>query len=253
MKTPTAAHNESLSQKKIPVVDVKNLSFVTDGKEILSKISFKISKGDFLGIIGPNGAGKSTLLKCILGLEKPTSGSITLFGEHMFSDWKRIGYVPQRATGFDQNFPATVSEIVEMGQRSGPSSGIDIALSKVGMAEFKNTRIGRLSGGQQQRVFIARALAGAPELLILDEPTTGVDAHSQDAFYDLLGKLNSEEKLTIILISHDVGYITKYVTKVACLNQKLLFHGTHREFCSSDIVDKVLGHDKHLVCHTHND
>ena len=119
------------------------------------------------------------------------------------------------------------------------------------MKALKNRRIGELSGGQQQRVFIARAIVNGPEVLFLDEPTAGVDADTQARFYEMLADLNRKEGLTIVLITHDFGIITKHVNKVACLNQRLFFHGTHDEFCSSSVVQELLHGEHHLICHRH--
>jgi zinc transport system ATP-binding protein len=243
------------------IVRVNEVNLVTSSDTILKDITFRINKGDYLGIIGPNGGGKTTLIKIMLGLIRPTSGQVFLFGKNIegFREWHKIGYVPQKATSFDHNFPSTVEEIVAMGAlarkkfpkflNSKDKKEIESFLKKVGMYEQRDKRIGDLSGGQQQRVFIARTLVSKPELLILDEPTTGVDKQTQDKFYDFIGQLNKKEKLTIIIITHDISYITKHVSKVACLSQKLLFHGSHDEFCSSHIIDKVLRHDNHFVCH----
>jgi zinc transport system ATP-binding protein len=121
----------------------------------------------------------------------------------------------------------------------------------VGMEGLKNRRIGELSGGQQQRVFIARAIVNTPDVLFLDEPTAGVDAETQTRFYEMLFELNRRERLTIVLITHDFSVITKHVNKVACVNQRLFFHGTHEEFCSSPVVQELLQGEHHLVCHRH--
>jgi len=174
-----------------------------------------------------------------------------------FDNWGWVGYIPQNATGFDQNFPASVEEIVSLGVcsrktfprflKTADRKEVDKALTRVGMKRFAKAKIGELSGGQKQRVFIARALASEPRIMILDEPTTGIDAKTQGQFYELLGKLN-KDGITIIIVSHDVGYITKYVGKVAYVNQRLVFYGTHKEFCSSHVVDKMLGHEKHVIC-----
>ena len=128
---------------------------------------------------------------------------------------------------------------------------IDRALDLVAMKQFKTKRIGELSGGQQQRVLIARAIANKPSLLFLDEPTTGVDANTQSYFYDMLNNLNRIQKITIILITHDIGVVNKYITKIACLNQKLVFHGNHEEFCQSAVVEDFLRGEQHLICHRH--
>jgi zinc transport system ATP-binding protein len=128
---------------------------------------------------------------------------------------------------------------------------IDQALDQVGLKGLKSRRIGELSGGQQQRVFIARAIVNGPDVLFLDEPTAGVDADTQTRFYDMLAELNRKEGLTIVLITHDFGIITKHANKVACLNQRLFFHGTHEEFCSSQMVQELLHGEHHLICHHH--
>ena len=242
------------------VISVKNLSFSYGATQVLKNISFEIYEKDFLGILGPNGSGKTTLLKIILGLYKNYEGDIFLLGKNIkrFNQWSKIGYVPQKATNFDQKFPATVREVVGMGLLSHKKiprfinkSDIDLikdALDEVGMLEFIDRRIGQLSGGQQQRVFIARALISKPKILFLDEPTTGVDAKTQEMFYDLLGMLNRDKGITIVIVSHDIGNITAYVNKLAFLHQELVFYGTHEEFCKSDIAVDFITHKKHLIC-----
>ena len=130
-------------------------------------------------------------------------------------------------------------------------AAIERALEQVDMKELKSRRIGELSGGQQQRVFIARAIVNGPDILFLDEPTAGVDAETQARFYEMLAELNLKKGLTIALITHDFGIVTKHVNRVACLNQRLFFHGTHEEFCSSEVVQELLHGEHHLVCHRH--
>jgi len=218
------------------ILELKNVTFDYGNQRIIEKATFSIEKGDFLGVIGPNGAGKTTLVKLILGLLKPSSGNIRLFGKDLteFKEWKKVAYIPQKATGFDQNFPATVYEVASMGRfaNAGMMKGlsgkdderIENALEMVGMEKLKNSRIGELSGGQQQRVFMAKALAGEPELLILDEPTVGVDAEAQHNFYSLLKRLNKEYDMALMLISHDVGVISENVNKLLCVNVNVTFH-----------------------------
>ena len=230
------------------VLELKNVSFSFGSQPAVKNVTFSMEKGDFLGVIGPNGAGKTTLIKLILGLIKPDSGSIRIFGDDAakFRSWSRLGYVPQKATNFDQNFPATVFEVSSMGrfQKAGilhqlsvqDRKKIEEALEVVDMLDLRDKRIGDLSGGQQQRVFMARALAGEPELLLLDEPTVGVDAKAQHNFYALLKKLNKEFGMSLILISHDVGMVTKYVNKLACVNITLDFHDVSKGVKPSDLV-----------------
>ncbi|MGZ5439099.1 MAG: metal ABC transporter ATP-binding protein, partial [Candidatus Aminicenantales bacterium] len=212
------------------LVVLRTVSFAYDGTPVLVDIDLVIEEGDFLAIIGPNGSGKTTLVKIILGLLRPTAGQVEIFGKPpaQFSNWDKIGYVPQKATHVDPFFPASVDEVVGMAlissRRQGSAKGREArakvrrALEVVGMAEFGREPIGRLSGGQQQRVFIARALVTSPRVLFLDEPTTGVDAETQTAFYDMLDRLNRSEGLTIVLVTHDIGIVNKHVNRVACLN-----------------------------------
>ncbi len=230
------------------VLELKDVSFSYSSQPAVKSATFSMEKGDFLGVIGPNGGGKTTLVKLILGLLKPDSGSIRVFGEEIpkFRGWPRLGYVPQKATNFDQNFPATVFEVASMGrfERAGlmhqlskeDYNAVENALKVVGMLGMRDKRVGDLSGGQQQRVFIARALAGEPELLLLDEPTVGVDAEAQHNFYALLKKLNKEFGMSLVLISHDVGMVSKYVNKLACVNINVEFHDVSKGVKDSDLV-----------------
>jgi zinc transport system ATP-binding protein len=232
------------------IIQIKNLDFSYTEK-VLENINLEIQSGDFLGLIGPNGSGKTTLLRLILGLNKPQTGKLILFGEDIkkFKNWQKLGYVPQKATNIDQTFPATVKEIIQTGtKRKTTEREIIKALKEVNMLSFINRKIGQLSGGQQQRVFIARALVNKPKLLILDEPTTGVDKQNRDSFYEILHKLN-KQGITIILVSHDTGIITKHVNKVACLNKTLYFHGTHEEFCAHETGQTPKNY--HIINHEH--
>ena len=245
------------------LISVKNLSFSYGYAPVLVDVTFSIKSGDFLAIIGPNGSGKTTLLKIILGLLKPSQGEVEIMGKpaQEFEEWPKIGYVPQKATHIDPFFPVSVKEVVGMGlfssqkislpmKKKKQEEAVKKALSQVGLDSFENRRIGKLSGGQQQRVFIARAIVNQPRILFLDEPTTGVDAEIQERFYEMLDRLNKKEGITIALITHDIGIINKHVTKVACLNQKLVYHGTHEEFCRSGAFKEMLaGH--HLISHRH--
>jgi zinc transport system ATP-binding protein len=245
------------------LISVENVSFGYGETLILKDVSLPIAAADFLALTGPNGSGKTTLIRIILGLLKPSQGRISLLGQEIdqFRQWNRIGYVPQKATNVDPYFPASVREIVAMGLLSRKpfprflirrdEEAIDHALEWVGMQDLKKRRIGELSGGQQQRAFIARAIVNGPDVLFLDEPTAGVDAETQTRFYEMLSELNRKENLTIVLITHDFSIFSKHVNKVACLNQRLFFHGNHEEFCSSPVVQDLLRGEHHLVCHRH--
>ena len=253
---------DSAAIKQELLIDIQGVSYDYGYGDVLTDVSFPINSRDFLAIIGPNGSGKTTLLKIILGLLKPRRGGVKISGKPLeeFLDWKKIGYVPQIATHIDSLFPVSVKEVVSMGILSSQrfprhfiaeDRPISRALQQVGIEEFKKRRIGNLSAGQQQRVFIARALANQPKILILDEPTTGVDANTQGRFYDMLHKLNGEEGITIVLVTHEVGIINRHVAQVACLNQTLVYHGSHDDFCRSDEFKKLLADGHHLLYHHH--
>ncbi len=247
---------------KVPIFDVKNLSFNIKDVKILSNISFEIFNAQYIAIIGPNGGGKTTLIRLLLGLEQPTFGEIRIFGKKIkdFRDWYKIGYVPQRASHVDANFPATVLDVVSMGLISQKGffsktteedkKAIYSAMQKMDIADLENKMIGTLSGGQRQRVMCARALASKPEILILDEPNTGVDAISQNRFYTLLKKLNKEQKITIVFITHDVGVIADDIARLFSVNQKLTTCNNPKQALSCQEMSELYGIDAHLI-HNH--
>jgi zinc transport system ATP-binding protein len=216
-----------------------------------------------VGLIGPNGGGKTTLLKIMLGLLKPKQGTVKLFGQPIekFNNWSKIGYVPQKAVNFDVKFPATVQEVVMMGRygkrgllhriTQEDKQVVQKVLEQVDMLGFSNRLIGDLSGGQQQRVFIARALATEPEVVFLDEPTVGVDVQTQEHFYDLLKKLNTQLNLTLVLVSHDIDVIAHEATELACINQNLVYHGTPKEFIKGDYIKNLYGKEVKFILHDH--
>ncbi len=227
---------------------------------VLEDVSLKVSRGDFLAVIGPNGSGKTTLLKIILGLLRPAAGEVRVFGR---APWQldgerwRIGYCPQ-GLSVDLNFPVRAGEAVLMGRygRIGlmrrPSAAdraaAEQAMQRVGVADLADRPIARLSGGQRQRVFLARALAAEPELLLLDEPTTGVDVASTDSLYELLRRLH-QTGITIVVVSHDVGVVASYVDGVACINRRLVAHGRPDEVFASDALEQMYGCDAMLFHH----
>ena len=235
------------------VIKLENVTYRYNSDLVLEDISFKADEADLLGIIGPNGAGKTTLFSLILGLLEGYQGKITVFGEDIRNNrkiLKKIGYIPQKNI-IDQGFPATVEEIVSLGvfERKTKDKIIS-AINTVGLLEQKHKRIGELSGGQQQRILIAKALVNEPQLLILDEPTTGIDLETQNKFYALLKKLNSENKITIILASHDLDAINKLANKIACVNRKMSFHGDAREFFGNEQLLKSYS-ESSMQAHMH--
>ncbi|MFZ2303552.1 MAG: metal ABC transporter ATP-binding protein [Minisyncoccia bacterium] len=244
-----------------PYIELNNVSFSYDNTPVIENLTFTVRKGEYLGIIGPNGGGKTTLIKVILGLLHPTEGAVMLFGKdrHDFKEKYRIGYVPQRITQTDKNFPATVFEVVRTGRiaRLGfferfakeDIDAVERAMEISGIAKYRDTLIGNLSGGERQRVFIARALASGPDVLILDEPTVGVDIGAQKTFYDFLAKLNSEHHLTIIFISHDVDAVSQETKTVLCLNHNLVCHGLPQDLLNEHILERLYGKHSKRVPH----
>lgn len=208
------------------LVKVDNLSFGYDKRLILNNISFEINKKDYIGIVGSNGSAKSTLLKLIMGFLKPNDGNIKIYGIDIenFKDWNKIGYLPQNARNFNTRFPATVEEVIGSSQYSqmGMFKVLNRkikkdtvrALEAVNMVEFRDRLIGNLSGGQQQRVFLAKLLVNNPEIIFMDEPLIGVDTESQDAFFELIDKLNKDYEITIVLVTHDISTLQNRANKI---------------------------------------
>lgn len=219
------------------IVKVSSVSFEYGSEKILDDISFSVNEGDFLGIIGPNGAGKTTLFFCMLGLIDGYNGEIKIFGEDIRRNkkiLKQIGYIPQRKS-IDTRFPLTIKELVSLSiTNKSYVDNVDKVLRYVDLYDNRNKIIGQLSGGQQQRVLIAKALVNNPKMLMLDEPTNGLDQTSQDNFYLFLKQLNDEEKITIIWTSHDLDAVNRLSNKISCINKKMFYHGTKDDFFSND-------------------
>lgn len=208
------------------IIEVKDVSFKYDKEYVLENVSFDINKGEFVGIIGANGTGKSTLIKLILGILKPDMGSILVNGNNPMKSksLENVGYVPQVGLSRGIDFPATVTEIVMMNMykdiglfrfpnKKHVNRAIEV-LDIVEMSQFAKKKFSDLSGGQQQRVVIAKAIVNKPDILILDEPTTGIDHKSEKALYELLDNLNKDKEITIVMISHDVEKIKRHSSKI---------------------------------------
>ncbi|MBD3260385.1 MAG: ATP-binding cassette domain-containing protein [Candidatus Altiarchaeales archaeon] len=213
------------------LVELKDVSVSYGQTPALEVVNLRVEEKDFLGLIGPNGGGKTTILKAILGLVKPSSGEVLVFGKTPAEGRKHLGYVPQHSL-FDPQFPINVWDVVLTGRlgekgitgRYGEKDkkvAIE-SLQKVDMLDQKDRHISTLSGGQRQRVFIARALASQPKILLLDEPTASVDVHMESQFYELLKKLNGE--MAIVLATHDMGVVSSYVKNLACVNRTVSYH-----------------------------
>ena len=234
-----------------PLVEARDLTFGYAAAPVVEGVTFRVDRGEYVGIVGPNGSGKSTLLRLLLGLHEPDSGAAELLGHsaRAFAERERVGYVAQDVTEDEKRMPITVSEVVLMGRF--PHAGFGRvtaedrtltreALRTVGIEHLADRKVTALSGGQRQRTYIARALAGEAELLVLDEPTVGVDAESVDAFFELLNGLVADG-LTVLLVEHDIGAVIEHASRVVCLNREVYFDGDPVAFAESDALDRAYG------------
>ncbi len=218
-------------------VEFEGVSFSYPGsRPVLRDVELQVEQGEFVAIAGPNGGGKTTLLRLALGLERPTSGKVLLYGEHADRVHRRSGiaYLPQRAQ-LVIDAPVTVREVAAVGRvprlgvlgalRAGDRAAIDEAIARVGLSAHADSVVARLSGGQQQRAFIAKALAAEPDLLVLDEPTAGVDADAQEALAALLERLHRDLAVTILFVSHEFGAVERFVERLVLVRGGIVFDG----------------------------
>jgi len=227
------------------ILTVRDLTVIYNGEPALDSINFEISTGERVAIIGPNGAGKSTLIKVVMGLVQPRSGEIRIKN----GSAQRIGYVPQYES-VNWDFPVTVRDVVMMGRARQVGwfrwpgrdhwNAVDEALERVGMAEFVARQVGELSGGQRRRVFIARALAQQAEMLILDEPFSGVDSSAQASMMDVLDSLH-DDGMTIILSTHDLNLAFQRFDKLMALKRRMIAYGCPDDVYSPEILSQLYG------------
>jgi zinc transport system ATP-binding protein len=240
-----------------PVIEIKNLTFRYNAAEpVIENASLTVMPGQSGCIVGPNGGGKSTLLKLMLGLLTPDSGSIKIFGTDPVSARKRIGYMPQYHQ-LDAAFPASVLDVALMGRitpqtiftyrKSDRTAALE-ALAEVGIADLAERSFAGLSGGQRQRVLIARALAGAPELLLLDEPTANIDPGAEEQFYATLDRLR--KKMTVITVSHDLGFVKSETDMIICVNRQVNIHQAAN--FTAQTADEVYHHHVSMIKHDHS-
>ncbi|SHM20672.1 zinc transport system ATP-binding protein [Caldanaerovirga acetigignens] len=235
-----------------PVVELKGVSFSYGGPKVLEKVNMKVEKGDFFALIGPNGAAKTTLMKVMLGLVVPNEGEVKLFGKNVksFREWHKIAYVPQNGGQINLSFPATVREVVASGLfgKAGSMKGKSVveavrkAMATVGIEPLAARLIGELSGGERQKVFLARSLVGNPEVLFLDEPTTGIDAESQEEFYGLLEHFNKERGLTVVMITHDIGMACGMANKIGCVKSGKVDVHENTKDVTEDHIAEIMGY-----------
>lgn len=225
---------------------VEHITFSYGAHPVLEDVSLQVRPGEFVALVGPNGSGKSTLLRIAVGLIEPQGGEVTLFGRspHRFRERGRLGYVPQRPT-LAEGIAATVEDIVSAGRltggrwigrrRAGDRDAVERALADVDLLDLRGERISQLSGGQQQRAFIARALAGEPELLVLDEPIAGVDATSQRLFRASLLSLVRDRGGAVLLVSHELGAVADVLDRIVVLKRSVRFDGPPDELAAQGV------------------
>ena len=249
--------------KRAPIINVKHLLFERNEEDIIRDFSFEIFAGDYVGIIGPNGGGKTTLLKLLLGLLKPTHGSIEILGgvPTQSEVRKQIGYVAQRGGNLDAQFPATVEEVIRSGRtprlgffgrmHAKDEKAIKHAVVSMGIEPFLKRPMYKLSGGERQKVLLARALVGEPKILFLDEPVDGLDPASRDDFYKLLRKLN-KDGLTIVFVSHDVHTVAEEANSAICLKHQLVCHGSKACLIDKEELQDLFHKDKKEILLHHD-
>lgn len=216
-----------LSFKTKPVITVTNVSYSVDGALILEDINLQINEGCYLGIVGPNGAGKTTLLRLILGIIKPDKGEILIYGhkpeEYLKSE--PIGYLPQRISQIIYEFPVTVEELVRSGFKKNEKDSLQWALDVFKISSLRKKTLRELSGGERQKAFLARAIVSKPRILLLDEPTTGIDLTSRDELLQILEGLNRDFGITIVVVTHDIGTFAHEARCLLCLNKRVVCLG----------------------------
>lgn len=234
----------------VSAIDVHHLSVHFGNVSVLENLTFSVAPGEVVAVIGPNGSGKTTLLQAILGLI-PYDGIIRILGGKLHDAIGKIGYVPQRFA-FDRTFPLTVGEFLSLsGVKPKHREWRKAVLTEVNMAGGEDRRVGELSGGELQRMLIANALLNEPEILLLDEPTAGVDIAGEQGFYDLVSHLHREHQLTIMMVSHDLATIAKRATKIICLNREMVCFGPPAEAVTPDVLRQLYGDSSAHATHVH--
>ena len=223
-------------------VSVKDLTVAYGDYIAAENISFELEAGGVAAIIGPNGSGKTSIIRGILGLVPAKSGEVRLFGEKLDKVRGRIGYVPQNFE-YDPNFPITVGEFLDLGRKpSCPPERCEEKIKEVGlMPAILKRQLGRLSGGQLQRILVAQAILDNPDLLIMDEPATGIDVVGEATFYDAIRHLNETHNTAILMVSHDLAVVSNFVDQVICVNKKMMCSGPPSKTLTTEVLSEVFG------------
>lgn len=251
--------------KNQSIIKITNATCGYETKTVLHNINLEVEQGSYLGLVGPSGSGKTTLLRTIMGQVKPSSGRVTINGTVLDGGKlaRGIGYVPQLET-VDWNFPVTVEQVILMGRyqnsrrwlpwsNSADRQALNVLLEQLGLYHVRKQHIRDLSGGQQQRVFLARALISQPQLLLLDEPTSGVDVKTRGEILGLLTDLN-RQGITIILTTHDLNTVASKLPQVVCINKTILAQGHPNQVFNNFVLSQtynapleVIRHQGHLL------
>lgn len=238
------------NQIKLPVIRTENLSFSYQDVAVLKNISFGIQEGTISAIVGPNGSGKTTLLKLLLGFLKPESGKVFIFDGSPKEMRRKVGYVPQRFD-FDRSFPITVEEFLQISCPKDKAHLLDDHLNHLGVLNLKDRTLGSLSGGQLQRVLIARAVLPDPEILFLDEPSSGIDMEGERSFLELIVHLKEEHNMTVIMISHEINVVNKVADQVLCINQSLICFGAPQKVLTAKTLEDL--YKRPIAIYHHHD
>jgi zinc transport system ATP-binding protein len=246
-----------------PAISVENLYVARNGNTIIEDATFTIERGTYMGVVGPNGSGKTTLMQALIGILPTKSGRIEILGQPLqeFNQWSKLAFVSQHSINFDEKFPLTVQELVGLGRINRHNLGhplrkvdkekVNSTISFMGLSKVADKRIGQLSGGQKQRLFVAKAIVRDPEILILDEPASGIDPEAQERFYMLLSNLNSKQGTTILFVSHDLAAVFCRMSHIMCINKKVYVSPIVPDEDPNEILHKAYGSHFNFVFHEH--
>lgn len=244
-----------------PIIEASMLNIARGGRLVIEDATFSIPLGTYMGVVGPNGGGKSTLMQALVGVIPYQSGSIKIMGMPLeeFNQWNKLAFLSQQSINFDENFPLSVRELVSLGRITKSKLGrrlgredwknVDEALRFMGVSKLADRRIGQLSGGQKQRVLVAKAIVREPEIIILDEPVSGVDVEAQERFFMLLSNLNAKHGITILIVSHDLATVFCRMNQVMCINRKVYTSPISSEHDPNTILKKAYGKHFNFVFH----
>jgi ABC-type Mn2+/Zn2+ transport system ATPase subunit len=238
-------------RERLPVIDLQDVRASLDGHPVIEAVTLAVREGTFVGIIGPNGAGKTTLIRVILGLVPVDGGTVRVLGMspgELRHELHHIGYMPQTVL-FDPTFPVSVYDVVMMGRAccigtfripgKADREAVMESIDRVGLDGLESVPIGELSGGQQRRVFLARAICLETRILLLDEPTAGLDVETQERFLNLLSQLKREMGLSVVFVSHDVNVLARFADEIVLINRTVYMQGTPEEVLGSERLKDI--------------